>query len=39
MAKTDLYVPEYPILPFGHAKKSDLQKITLAAVSAPTVFC
>jgi hypothetical protein len=28
------HVPDYLILPFGYAKKSDLQRIGLAAVSA-----
>jgi hypothetical protein len=34
----NLHVPDYLILPFGHAVKSDLQKITLSAVSADGLY-
>src|SRR5215467_3491032 len=38
MAKTNLHVPDYLILPFGRAMKSDLQKINLSAVSADGLY-
>jgi hypothetical protein len=33
-----IHVPDYLILPFGRAMKSDLQKITLSAVSADGLY-
>jgi hypothetical protein len=35
---TNLHVPDYLILPFGKAVKSDLQKISLSAVSADGLY-
>jgi hypothetical protein len=35
---SNLHVPDYLILPFGRAVKSDLQKITLSAVSAEGLY-
>jgi hypothetical protein len=35
---SNLHVPDYLILPYGRAVKSDLQKITLSAVSAAGIF-
>jgi hypothetical protein len=37
-AVRNLHVPDYLILPFGHAVKSDLQKIMLSAVSADGLY-
>jgi hypothetical protein len=34
----NFHVPDYLILPYGHAKKSDLQKIGLSAVSADGLY-
>jgi hypothetical protein len=34
----NLYVPDFLILPFGHAVKSDLRKILLSAVSADGLY-
>jgi hypothetical protein len=34
----NLHVPDYLILPFGRAVKSDLQKIALSAVSADGLY-
>ena len=34
----NLHVPDYLILPFGRAVKSDLQKIMLSAVSADGLY-
>jgi hypothetical protein len=38
MAKINLHVPDFLILPFGRAVKNDLQKITLSAVSADGLY-
>jgi hypothetical protein len=38
MAKINLHVPDFLILPFGRAVKSDLQKIALSAVSADGLY-
>src|SRR6478736_2957893 len=35
---SNLHVPDYLILPFGRAVKSDLQKIALSAVSADGLY-
>jgi hypothetical protein len=35
---SNLHVPDYLILPYGRAVKSDLQKITLSAVSAAGLY-
>jgi hypothetical protein len=35
---SNLHVPDYLILPFGRAVKSDLEKITLSAVSADGLY-
>jgi len=38
MAKINLHVPDFLILPFGRAVKSDLQRIMLSAVSADGLY-